>query len=289
MQRRKSFRFDYSVLVILVLGLIFISYQKVSKRVPSNMVVVTGKKFKTEDPLTNKVTEAEVKTFALDRNLVTVAEFDEFVNATGHITDAEKFGDGGAFDFETGTWSLVKGAYYLYPFGTDKPKAEGNHPVTQVSWYDAQAYAKWKGKRLPTQWEWELAAKNGEDTDEQYSWGDKLVIEGKYKANTWQGSFPDFNSREDGYEATSPVGVFGPNKLGLTDMGGNVWQWCADKVSAENEELLVDQSARRVLRGGSFLCDPMICHGYQITGRSTSTPESSMAHIGFRCARDLED
>lgn len=227
-----------------------------------------------------------VKSFLLDKNLVTVREFDEFAKATEYITEAEKFGNAGVFMAGQG-WTIVEGANYLFPFGKDHPAAPWDHPVTQVSWNDANAYALWKGKRLPTQWEWELAARNGNLNDLLYSWGDEVMVNGKYKANTWQGSFPSFNTAEDGYPLTSPVGAFGENDLGFTDMGGNVWQWCQDEIDPTPYEADFDPGKRKVLRGGSFLCDPMVCHGFSINGSASSTVESSMVHIGFRCAKDL--
>lgn len=251
------------------------------------MVQVSGGLLVTQDPITHGRKEIRIKSFLLDRNLVTVREFEEFVTATGYVTDAEKFGSAGVFHYESKQWSLVDGADFRYPLGRNQEKADANHPVTQVSWNDAVAYANWKGKRLPTQWEWEHAAKNGESNDEQYAWGKDLVVNGKYRANTWQGSFPYHNTVEDGFAYTSPVGEFGENKLGLTDMGGNVWQWCEDSIVPTGVDREIDPAMRKVTRGGSFLCDPMVCHGFQVTGRSSSTPESSMLHIGFRCAKDL--
>jgi formylglycine-generating enzyme len=253
----------------------------------SEMTAVKGGTLFATDPISKKNIEVEIKAFLLDKNLVTVADFEEFVKATHYVTEAEKFGNAGVFEDKTHEWILLDGADFRYPFGKDKPKAEGNHPVTQVSWNDAHAYAKWKGKRLPTQWEWEHAAKNGENTNQQYTWGESLVVAGKYKANTWQGSFPYTNTKEDGYAYTSPVGVFGKNNLGLSDMGGNVWQWCEDSIEPMGRDKEIDPAIRRVTRGGSFLCDPMVCHGFQVTGRSSSTPESSMVHIGFRCAKNI--
>jgi sulfatase modifying factor 1 len=273
------------IFITLVSGL-FLSY-RYSSSGSDDMAFVKGGTLITTDPVTKKNLEVKLKSFLLDKDLVTVADFESFVKTTHYVTEAEKFGNAGVFDDQTQEWTLVDGANFHYPFGRNKPKAENNHPVTQVSWNDAQAYAKWKGKRLPTQWEWEHAAKNAENLQQQYTWGEDLVVAGKYKANTWQGSFPYHNTKEDGYAYTSPVGVFGKNKLGLTDMGGNVWQWCQDSIEPTAQEAMSDPATRRVTRGGSFLCDPMVCHGFQVTGRSSSTPESSMVHIGFRCAKDL--
>jgi sulfatase modifying factor 1 len=284
-----SFQKNTPVLMLLPLAIVagsffFFAFTRLETK---DMAFVKGGTLYTTDPVTKASKEMNVKSFLLDKNLVTVAQFDAFVNATHYVTEAQRFGNGGVFDADAHGWTLIDGADYHYPFGRDKPQAQPNHPVTQVSWHDALAYAKWKGKRLPTQWEWEHAAKNAENTRQQYTWGQDLVVGGKYKANTWQGSFPSYNTAEDGYVTTSPVGAFGANKLGLTDMGGNVWQWCADDIAPQGRDAEMDPAMRKVTRGGSFLCDPMVCHGFQVTGRSSSTPESSMVHIGFRCAKDI--
>lgn len=271
-------------LAILAGPVLFFAFTRLETK---DMAYVKGGTLYTTDPVTKANKEVKIKSFLLDKNLVTVAQFDEFVNATHYVTEAQRFGNGGVFDADAHGWTLIDGADYHYPFGRDKAKAQPNHPVTQVSWNDAMAYARWKGKRLPTQWEWEHAAKNGENSRQQYTWGQDLVVAGKYKANTWQGSFPAYNTVEDGYAATSPVGAFGANKIGLTDMGGNVWQWCSDDIQPQGRDAEMDPAMRKVTRGGSFLCDPMVCHGFQVMGRSSSTPESSMVHIGFRCAKDI--
>ena len=134
---------------------------------------------------------------------------------------------------------------------------------------------------------WEYAAANGSEDGNSYSWGETLMQDGKFRANTWQGTFPFNNTGEDGYRFTSPVGAYGENAIGLTDMGGNVWQWCSDTVEPEGFDRIIDSSPRKLLKGGSYLCDPMVCHGFRIIGESSSTAESSMAHIGFRCAKDI--
>lgn len=219
---------------------------------------------------------------------MTVAEFKAFVKVTGYVTEAEKYGNSGVFDFENSGWGIKEGANYLFPFGKDKPAAIDNHPVTQVSWNDAVAFANWMGKRLPTQVEWEYAAEIAIDKNSQYSWGDNLTEGNIYKANTWQGSFPYINTGLDGFMTTSPVGYFGANSLGLTDMGGNVWQWCSDNIKPTERERQIDPAMRKVLKGGSFLCDPNVCHGYQIKGMASSTPESGMVHIGFRCVQSID-
>jgi formylglycine-generating enzyme len=282
--RKKQLLNIPALLLVLGSALLLGMYKEVPKVMrPDDMIYVSGGKLPntTGQPI-------NVNAFFLDKNLVTVAEFDEFVKLTSYVTDAEKYGDAGVFDSGQQIFISVPGANYKFPFGKDKPEAERDHPVTQVSWNDASAYAQWRGKRLPTQHEWELAASQGTDGVQQYAWGSALVVNGTYKANTWQGSFPFYNSAEDGYVFTSPVGAFGANAIGLTDMGGNVWQWCSDIVEASGADKIVDPSQRRVLKGGSYLCDPLVCHGYQIFGLSSSTPESSMAHIGFRCARNIK-
>jgi sulfatase modifying factor 1 len=272
--------------IITICGIGLLSYQLAHIR--REMVSISGGDLYTIDPVTHENIVKTVKPFRIDKNLVTVADFDEFVKSTGYKTEAEKFGNAAVFDDDARQWTLVDGADFHFPQGKNNPPASPNHPVTQVSWNDANAYAKWKGKRLPTQWEWELAAKNGKKSNDQYTWGTDLVVNGKYKANTWQGSFPAYNTVEDGYAYTSPVGAFGENKAGLTDMGGNVWQWCQDDIEPTELEKASDPSMRKVLRGGSFLCDPLVCHGFQITGRSSSTAESSLMHAGFRCAMDTD-
>ena len=241
-------------------------------------------------PQEQPVFTATVKPFFLDIHPVTVAQFREFVDATGFKTQAEVFGDSAAFSFKTGQWSLVKGADWQHPFGPDEPAAADDHPVTQVSWNDAVAYCKWAGKRLPPEVEGEHAARNARNGGPQYAWGDELVVDGKYMANTWQGRFPDFNTAADGYTTTSPVGVFGKTPLGLTDMGGNVWEWVDDwfrPYSARGTPFTPTKESHKTSRGGSFLCDPAVCHGYRVSGRSDSTPETGMSHTGFRSARDV--
>lgn len=220
----------------------------------------------------------QIDSFWIDKNLVTVADFRKFVKATQFITEAEKFGDAGFFDIKTGQWNLKKEANWEFPLGRDFPKASDNHPVTQVSWNDAVAYCKWVGKRLPTQAEYELAANNGENGISQiYSWGKTDEENGKYKGNFWQGSFPMVSIVKDGFQYTSPVGYFGKTEIGLTDMGGNVWQWTADWSKEKPDE--------KIQTGGSFLCDKAVCHGYKIGNTASSTPETSLMHVGFRAVK----
>ena len=208
-------------------------------------------------------------------------------------------------DTRTGAWALVEGADWHTPFGPDGPAARDDHPVTQVSWADAEAFCAWGGAgtpgRLPTEVEWEHAARGGVNDRSPYAWGDALEDGGAPHANTWTGTFPSgtFPGHDDGADGfqstTSPVGHFGRTPLGLTDMGGDVWEWTASWYRPY-PLLAGDTSAppagptgepERTQRGGSFLCNPSYCHGFRVSARSHATPESSFAHVGFRCARDL--
>jgi sulfatase modifying factor 1 len=231
----------------------------------------------------------EVKPFLLDVHPATVAEFRDFVKATGFVTQAERAGSASVFDVEARTWELVRGATWQHPRGPAMPAAAADHPVTQVSWKDALAYCAWRGKRLPTEVEWEHAARGGRNGGPQYAWGDRLVVDGHYKANTWQGDFPRLNTVADGYRYTSPVGVFGLTPAGLTDMGGNVWQWCQDwyrPYGARDKPFTPAADSEKVIRGGSFMCDPSFCHGFRVSARGHTTPDTGLMHVGFRCAKD---
>lgn len=237
---------------------------------------------------------ARLKPFLMDKSPVTVAEFRKFIKATDFKTQADNFGDAGVIDESTGKqWILKPGANWEYPMGKDFPKAADNHPVTQVSWNDAVAYAKWAGKRLPNEIEWEHAARNAKNSRDIYSWGNDIKDKNGYKANVWQGTFPTVYYNEDGYPQTSPVGAFGKTPLGLTDMSGNVWEWCSN--TKFNYEALfrsvtypTDTIPEKAERGGSFLCEPSWCHGYRVAGRSNSSAETSLFHVGFRCVKDVE-
>lgn len=262
---------------------------------PEGMVLIPGgtQRIGAEEglPWERPAFETEVEPFYLDRSPVTVAEFREFVDATGFVTEAERFGNAGVFDFDAGEWVMVDGATWSHPQGLDEAPAPDDHPVTQVSWNDAMAYAEWAGKRLPTEIEWEHAARGASLKSGRYPWGDELVEDGAYRANTWQGTFPQVNTGDDGFLVTSPVGHFGETRLGLTDMGGNVWEWTADWFRSYARRAVPpvpEEMQSKAQRGGSFLCHPSYCHGYRVSARSHSSPETSLFHLGFRCARDVE-
>lgn len=231
-----------------------------------------------------------VKPFSIDKHPVTVRQFREFVAATGYTTDAEQFGNSAVFDFTARKWYLGEGATWRFPMGANGPAASDDHPVTQVSWNDAQAYCRWAGKRLPTEIEWEYAASNGKLEKSRYSWGDQLVLNGKFMANVWQGRFPDSADVKDGFLLTSPVGYYGTTEAQLSDMGGNVWEWCEETYRLyEGNPLQQPVNADyKVIRGGSFLCDEQICHGYKVTARGSNSRESATFHMGFRTARDAD-
>ena len=266
---------------------------RVEAEAPEGMVLVPGgvthvgseEGEATERP----VFAAEVAPFFLDASPVTVARFRAFVERTGFETEAERFGDAGVL--VGGGWRMVAGADWRHPQGPDAPPAPDGHPVTQVSWHDAVAFCEAEGKRLPTEVEWEHAARNARDDRRPYAWGDELEDADGYRANTWQGAFPVRNTAADGFALTSPVAAFGATDLGLTDMGGNVWEWTADwfRPYAERDMLFTPTpQSERVQRGGSFLCNPSWCHGYRVSARGHATPETSLFHVGFRCAKDAE-
>jgi sulfatase modifying factor 1 len=241
-------------------------------------------------PQEQPVHKVEVKSFKIDKYPVTVKSFRRFVEATGYKTDAERFGDSGVFDFKTSSWTLVPGAIWQYPLGKNSSLAEDNHPVTHVSWNDASACASWMGKRLPTEAEWEYAARCSGTSNSKFSWGDKLIIEGKYKANVWQGSGLSAKQGADGFVLTSPVGSYGETACGLADMGGNVWNWCSDTYKSYPGSNIPDQNnpELKVIRGGSFFFDQNGENSYTSTGRASNTLETSLFNTGFRCAADAK-
>jgi formylglycine-generating enzyme required for sulfatase activity len=252
------------------------------------------------------VREVELSPFRLDRHTVTNAQFAQFVAATGHVTDAERVGTAFVFggllpdDFpptrgvvDAPWWREVEGADWAHPEGPLSDVADrADHPVVQVSWDDAQAYCAWAGRRLPTEAEWEFAARGGLE-QQRFPWGGSLTPGGEHRMNVFQGTFPGLNTAQDGYAGTAPVGAFAPNGYGLHNMTGNVWEWTADRWSTswhrEQDRPLVDPGGppsgdRRALRGGSYLCHSSYCWRYRTSARMGSTPETPTGNVGFRCA-----
>ena len=266
-------------------------------QVPAGMIHINGGKFAmgTDDamPFEGPVHQVEVSSFLIDDREVTVAEFAKFVEATGYPTEAEKFGWSGVFVVKDRGWQKMDGANWRYPEGPDSKAAEPNEPVTQISWNDAVAYAKWAGKRLPTEAEWEFAARGGL-AGQTYAWGDELRPDGKPVANWWQGDFPQNNSAEDGFAGRAAVGSFAPNGYGLYDVAGNVWEWTADLYDPEyySSSPVRDPKGpadgeERVIRGGSWMCAENFCSNYRVAARSQSTPDTGLNNLGFRLAKDV--
>lgn len=260
--------------------------------VPTGMVHIPGGTTDvgstTGRPHEQPVFQATVDPFYLDRHPVTVAQFRAFVEEVGYVTEAERFGNAGVFDQSARAWVLVDSASWRRPLGPGASPAPDDHPVTQVSWNDAVAYCAHVGKRLPSEVEWEHAARGASNQRRPYAWGTELVQAGQPRANTWTGTFPVRNTEADGYRYTSPVGAFGETDLGLTDMGGNVWEWTADwyrSYADRDRPFVPTATSEKVQRGGSFMCHPSYCHGYRVSARSHSTPETSLFHVGFRCAK----
>ena len=273
-------------------------------------------------PEETPVRETAVGGFWLDDHPVTNLEFMRFVKATGHVTHAEQPPDptqypdakedllyAGSVVFRKtdgpvdlgnhfNWWTWTRGADWRHPDGPESSlHGRERHPVVHVAFADAEAYADWAGKELPTEAEWEFAARGGL-AGAEYAWGDEFTPRGRQMANTWQGAFPYENTLDDGYEGTSPVGRFPPNGYGLVDMIGNVWEWttswytsshatspcCAGDLRAAS----VDPSdsariPRRVMKGGSHLCAPNYCRRYRPAARMAQAIDTSTNHLGFRC------
>ncbi|MER8563228.1 formylglycine-generating enzyme family protein [Mesorhizobium sp. M0578] len=271
----------------------------------------------------------KVDGFWMDKFTVTNRDFEQFVAATGHVTLAEKPANPGdypgalpdllapssmmfrkpAMQVDLGNhynwWAYVCGANWRHPRGPASTiKKVADHPVVHVAYEDVVAYAAWAGKELPTEAEWEFAARGGLDGAE-YVWGDELTPGGKHMANTWQGEFPYRNAVDDGFEYTAPVGSFPANGFGLYDMAGNVWQWTTDWYQEHkaidspccaaanprggNREASYDarlpdvKIPRRVTKGGSYLCAPNYCRRYRPAARMAQSIDTSISHLGFRC------
>ncbi len=297
-------------------------------RVSGGDFLMGSDRFYPEEAPVHPVT---VDPFWIDEHQVTVAAFRRFVKATGYVTvaerppDPEQFPDAdpellvpgslvfhrtpGPVDLRDVAkwWSYVPGAQWRHPEGPGSTLGgRDRHPVTQVAFEDAEAYAAWAGKELPTEAEWELAARGGLE-QAIFTWGDDFTPKGKMMANTWQGEFPWQNLAADGFEGTSPVKSFPPNGYGLYDMAGNVWEWTTDffgshrpteathaccapekpYATTADESMVPGQPGadipRRVIKGGSHLCAPNYCLRYRPAARQSETVDTSTTHIGFRC------
>ncbi len=250
------------------------------------------------------VRRVTVSPFRIACYAVSNLQFGDFVRATGYTTDAERYGWSFVFEGllppdkrgglgrrvqETPWWLPIAHAYWAQPEGQQSSVlGRLDHPVVHVSWNDAKAYCDWSRTRLPSEAEWEFAARGGLD-QATFAWGDDLTPDGEHRCNIWQGRFPDLNTEEDGYYGTAPVHAFAPNGHGLYNVAGNVWEWCEDTFSPRYHDvttaidpLHTEPAPNRSMRGGSFLCHASYCNRYRVGARSSNTPDSSASNIGFR-------
>ena len=251
------------------------------------------------------VRQVTLDPFYIDITPVTNAQFAEFVRVTRYQTEAERYGWSFVFRGHLSAeqieqtvasvpwWCKIDGANWSHPEGPDTSIAQRDElPVTHISWNDAAAYAEWAGKRLPTEAEWEYAARGGRE-QQTFPWGNELTPEGRFLCNTYQGEFPEHDTGDDGYTGPCPVRAFPANDYGLYSMIGNVWEWTADwfhptyhVLATRKNPVGPRQGSARVMRGGSYLCHESYCNRYRNAARTSNTPDSSTTNLGFRCVRD---
>ena len=260
------------------------------------------------------IREVQVDTFYMDQTAVTNSQFAKFIRETKYKTEAEKYGwsfvfhlflpdslKSSANESPQGTpwWKKVSGSSWKHPEGPlSNVKLRMNHPVTHVSWNDAMEYCNWSGKRLPTEAEWEFAAR-GAMEQKLYPWGNELTPKGIPQCNIWEGEFPIKNIEADGYSGTAPANHYEPNNYDLYNMVGNVWEWQSDWFSSTHHSQKPEHKVAvnpigpktgtaKTIKGGSYLCHESYCNRYRIAARSSNTPDSSTGNLGFRCVSDLE-